>query len=342
MTKATLRDVAKLAGVHYATASRALRETTAHLVNERTMERVVHAAAALSYVPNSAARSLRSRRTATLGVLVNDISASIVGEVVRGIEDVAIPGGYLTMVVNSDDDETRQWARVDSLVARNIDGLIVTSATFHTSKFDELAANGLPVVLANRRLSTSSLSSVTGDDASGVAAAVDHLASLGHTRIAHVAGPDESSTGRVRAEAFRQAIRRHGLVRDEGLITRATGYSSDAGHAQLAALLRERRDFTAVVAANDTLAIGGYDAFRDAGLECPRDISIVGFNNIPLTDKLRPALTTVSVPHREIGREAARILLDTIESGETEPRAVLLPVSLTVRESTAPPPGPDS
>lgn len=337
MTKATLHDVAKLAGVHYATASRALGGSTAHLVNVRTVERVVQAAAALGYVPNSAARSLRIRRTATLGVLVNDISASIVGELVRGIEDVVIPAGYLTLVVNSDDDESREAARVDSLVARNIDGLVVTSARFSTSKFDELAATGLPVVLANRRLAASQLPSVTGDDASGILAAVDHLAALGHTRIAHVAGPAESSTGRGRAEAFRQAMQRHGLPLDEGLVTVASAYTSEEGRARLGGLLAERRDFTAVVAANDALAIGGYDALRDAGLDCPRDMSIVGFNNIPLTDKLRPALTTVSVPHREIGREAARILLAAIESEETTSKAVLLPVSLIVRESTAAP-----
>jgi LacI family transcriptional regulator len=339
MTKATLHDVAKLAGVHYATASRALGGRTSHLVNARTLERVVQAATDLGYVANSAARSLRINRTATLGVMVNDISASIVGELVRGIEDIVVPAGYLTLVVNSDDDESREAARVDSLVARNIDGLIVTSARFNTSKFDELAATGLPIVLANRRLAESTLPSVTGDDASGIRAAVDHLVGLGHTRIAHIAGQAESSTGRARAEAFRDAVRRHGLEVDEDLITVASTYTSEEGRTQLAGLLSRRRDFTAVVAANDALAIGGYDALRDAGLECPRDISIVGFNNVPLTDKLRPALTTVSVPHREIGREAARILMAWLESGEPAAKTVLLPVSLIVRESTAPPVG---
>jgi LacI family transcriptional regulator len=199
------------------------------------------------------------------------------------------------------------------------------------------------MVLVNRRVDGLDLPSVTADDEAGIALAVAHLAGLGHTRIAHLAGPRGTSTGLSRARAFRHAILDHGLT-DDPALTVECGYWSEAeGAKALRELLDSGAEFTAIVAGNDLIALGCYDVFAERGLRCPVDISVVGFNEMPFLDKMRPPLTTVAIPHYDIGVEAARLLLDTIEEPERHPRSVLLAPSLVVRASTAvpsPTPGP--
>jgi len=336
MTKATLRDVARLAEVHYTTVSRALNPDTAHLVNGRTLRRVLAAAEEIGYRPNVIARSLRTRRTSMIGVLVSDISSSIVGGITLGIEDVLVPAGFLTLVLNAsevDDDASR----VEALMSRGVDGLIVSAARTNSSIYQDIATSGVPVVLANRRLADGSLSSVTSDDAAGVSAAVDHLVHLGHSRIVHLRGPRDTSTARSRETGFREAMHRHGIEATASLSEPVHSYTSEEGRRVMLSVLDGPFPPTAVVAANDSVAVGCYDALRERGLRCPEDVSVVGFNNIPLVDKLSPPLTTVSVPHRQIGQESARILLEQLENPVTGPKSVLLPVSLVVRQSTAAP-----
>ena len=167
--------------------------------------------------------------------------------------------------------------------------------------------------------------------------AVAHLAALGHRRIAHLAGPQITSTGVTRARAFRHAVRDHGLTDDPSLIVECGYWSETAGALALRRLLDSGADFTAVVAGNDLIALGCYDVFAERGMTCPDDMSVVGFNEMPFLDKMNPPLTTVSVPHYEIGSEAARLLLDTIDDPDRPARSVLLAPSLVVRASTAPP-----
>jgi LacI family transcriptional regulator len=166
---------------------------------------------------------------------------------------------------------------------------------------------------------------------------VTHLAALGHTRIAHLAGPQQTSTGVARARAFRHAVRDLGLDDDPALIVECGYWSETEGAQALRRLLDAGTRCTAVVAGNDLIALGCYDVFAERGMRCPDDLSVVGFNDMPFLDKMNPPLTTVSIPHYELGSEAGRLLLDTIDDPERVPRSVLLTPSLVVRASTAPP-----
>ncbi len=192
------------------------------------------------------------------------------------------------------------------------------------------------MVMVNRRPEGVDVPSITPDDATGVEMAVRHLAELGHRRIAHLAGPVSTSTGLIRARAFRSAVRDLGLDDDTELIVTCDFWSEEAGASALRALLDRGTSFTAVVAGNDLIALGCYDVFAERHIDCPGDISVVGFNDMPFLDKLQPPLTTVAVPHQEIGAEAARLLLDAIADGTRPARSVLLPLHLVVRGSTAP------
>jgi LacI family transcriptional regulator len=193
------------------------------------------------------------------------------------------------------------------------------------------------MVMVNRRPEGVDVPSITPDDAAGVELAVRHLAGLGHTRIAHVAGPQSTSTGVSRARAFRGAVRDLGLDDDPALVTTADSWGEAAGAEGLRRLLEAGVEFTAIFAGNDLIALGCYDVFFERGIECPAEMSVVGFNDMPFLDKLRPPLTTISIPHQQIGAEAARLLLDAIADPTRPARSVLLPLSLVVRGSTAPP-----
>jgi LacI family transcriptional regulator len=335
---ATLRDVAVAAGVHPATASRALNPATTHRVNAATARKIRRAAQKLGYTPNPIARGLKTNRSATLGVVIPDLTNPLFPPIVRGIDDVASAAGYSTLIVNTDGDPQREADTISALRSRQAEGLIVATAVLDHPLLRSLAADAVPLVLVNRVVESLTASAVIGDDTAGVRAAVNHLVALGHTRIAHIAGPLTTSTGAVRLRAFREAMAAGGVPVVDELVVVAERYREEAGAAAMTTLLADGPP-TAVFAANDLLALGCYDALRAVGLSCPGDVSVVGFNDMPFLDKMAPPLTTVRVPNYQIGREAAQLLLDMVRAPEPPAaKAVLLPLQLVVRESTAPPP----
>jgi LacI family transcriptional regulator, galactose operon repressor len=333
----TLRDVAREAGVHPATASRALNPETRSLVNAETVSRVVRIAESLGYRPNPIARSLKTQRSATVGLVIPDLTNPLFPPIVRGIEDVLGAAGYNAWVVNTDNDPAREESQVEALRSRQVEGLIVATARLEHPLLDRLHTQGVRMVLINRRTGNGAIPSVTPDDAAGIAEAVEHLVGLGHQRIAHLAGPQNTSTGVVRERAYRQALRDHRLEDDPALVAECPAWSENEGAAALRRLLDSGATFTAVLAGNDLLALGCYDVFRERGITCPDDISVVGFNDMPYLDKLQPPLTSVHIPQYEVGAEAARMLLDGLRDPSRHARSVLLPLSLSVRASTAPP-----
>jgi LacI family transcriptional regulator len=337
MPAPTLRDVAQLAGVHPATASRALNPQTRPLVNADTARKVLRAAESIGYQPNPIARSLKTAKTATVGLVIPDLTNPLFPPVVRGIEDVLTAVGYSAWIVNTDNDPGREERAVESLRSRQVEGLIMATARREHPLLVRLHQMGMKMVLVNRRVDGLELPSVTSDDDAGIQMAVNHLAGLGHTRIAHLSGPQETSTGLARARAFRHAVRDLGLDDDPALVVDC-GYWSEAEGAQgLRKLLDAGVSCTAIVAGNDLIALGCYDVFAERGMRCPDDMSVVGFNDMPFLDKMNPPLTTVSIPHYDLGSEAARLLLDTIDEPDRLPRSVLLTPSLVVRASTAAP-----
>jgi LacI family transcriptional regulator len=338
----TLRDVAAAARVHPATASRALNPDTKPLVSDETARRVAAAAARLGYQPNPVAQSLRTRRSHSVGVLIPDLNNPLFPPIVRGLEDKLAAAGYVALIGNTDADATRERMIFDQMRARRVDGFVLATATLHDQILAEAAGAGLPVVLMNRLSQDYSFPAVSVDNEQGARMAVTHLAQLGHTRIAHIAGPQEASTGVSRLRGFRDGLAQHGLVPDEGLIVYAGKYTVEEGARCCRELLARRgprtaRTFTAIAAANDMLAVGCYAAFDEAGVECPEELSVIGFNDMPFIDRLRPPLTTIRFPHYQLGTEAAQLLLERIGGAEGPVKILFLAPELMARGSTAPP-----
>jgi LacI family transcriptional regulator len=332
----TLRDVAARAGVHPATASRALNPETRLLVREDTARRVLEAAQELGYHPNPVARSLRTRRSHTVGVLIPDLTNPLFPPIVRGLEDRLAAAGYVALIGNTDGDGERERLVFEQMRARHVDGLVLATAHLSDPLIAEAGRSGLPVVLVNRMAADHSLPSVSVDNERGMRMAVAHLIEQGHTRIAHIAGPQEVSTGLDRYRGFLAAIAAHGLAPDPDLIVAAKAFSIEEGLRCQRLLLDRRNPCTAVAAANDMLAVGCFAALEEAGLSCPADMSVVGFNDMPFIDRLRPPLTTIGFPHYQVGTEAAQLLLERIFGREGPVKVLYLAPQLIVRGSTAP------
>lgn len=336
--RATLREVAVRAGVHPATASRALNSQTENKVNAETAARIKKVAAAMGYSANPIARSLKTSRSSSIGLVIPDLTNPLFPPIVRGIEDVLRPVGYSAWIVNTDNRADVEKAAVDSFRQRNVEGFVFATAHLTHPLLDELAAASTPMVLVNRRSANPDIPSVTSDDAAGVATAMQHLVGLGHTKIVHLAGPQDLSTGVNRRRAFISSLEDLGLPAEPQRTVLCNAWSEQAGAAATRALLDSGPEFTAVLAGNDLLALGVYDALAEQGLRCPGDISVVGFNDTPFMDKVSPPLTTVRIPHYEIGAEAARLLLKVLNDPDRHPRSLLLSLTLVIRGSTGPAP----
>ena len=334
----TIRELAEHVGVHISTVSRALNPETRNLIGPDVVAKVVAAAAELGYVPNSMASALRKGQSRTVGILIPDVMNPVFPPFIRGIQDTLDEAGYTAIIANSDGDKDQERIIVQKMQARFVAGLIMATAAYRDDPAVGVCIEkDIPVVLINRGMDNADISAVVNDDRMGIADAVEHLATLGHKGIAHVAGPQATYTGMIRHQAFVEAVRSRGLPVDEALVGFAAGYTIAAGDRALTDLLDRGKPFSAVIAANDQLALGCMDAVARVGLRCPADISLVGFNDMPLVDRIDPPLTTLRIQHYEMGAEAVRILLDELENPRPPARTLMLKPRLVVRGSTAPP-----
>ncbi len=326
-----------MAKVHPGTVSRALNEETRALVNRETADRVVRAAKKLGYRPNRMARGLKTSRSYTIGVLIPDITNPLFPPILRGIEDRLDEEGYTSLIVNTDNDPERERSDLEAMRARQVDGLISATARLDRELLAEVGGADVPLVLVNRSLEDGSVPAVTVNDRQGIRLAVEHVAGLRHTDIGHVGGPQNLSTGHRRHLGFLEAMHAAGLAIPNDRVRLGRWFVEEEGALLCAELLDAAPELTAIVAANDLLAIGCYDALEARGLRCPQDISIVGFNDMPFIDRLRPPLTSVRVPQREIGTVAADLMLQRLADGSQTAREILLEPTLIVRGSTGPP-----
>ena len=298
----TLKDVAARAGVHPATASRALSPETRILVSEDTARRVLAAADELGYRPNPVARSLRTRRSHTVGVLIPDLNNPLFPPIVRGIDDRLAAAGYVALIGNTDGDDERERVVFEQMRARHVDGFVLATAHLRSPLLAEAARAEIPVVLMNRLVEDYSIPSVSVDNERGVRMAVSHLAELGHRRIAHIAGPQDLSTGRSRYQGYVAAMAACGLPVDPGLVVFAGRFSLEEGQRCCRELLELPEPCTAVAAGNDML---------------------------------KPPLTTVRFPHYQVGTEAAQLLLERIGGHSGPVKILYLAPEFINRGSTA-------
>jgi LacI family transcriptional regulator len=334
----TVSDVAVRAQVHRSTAARALNPASSGMLSPETVSKVQRAARELGYTTNSFARGLRTSRSLTVGVLIPDLTNPLFPPIVRGIQEALLPHGYTALIANTDNDPEREAAHFDALASRQVDGFIVASAREEDPVLDSARRLGTPIVLVNRSTGQGRFPMVGGDDRDGVRRALEYLVKLGHTRVAHLAGPQGVSTAEIRAAAFRDAAASLGLRRELTPVVDCDAFTEDSGSRAAGQLFAAEPETTAVAAGNDLIALGCLRQLTALGRRCPADVSVVGYNDMRFADAFSPALTTVRVPHAAMGAEAARLLLEQITDPDAVVKTLLLPVELVVRDSTAAPP----
>lgn len=332
---ATIKDVAALAGVSYTTVSHVLNATRA--ARPDTRERVLAAARKLDYVPSAVARSLKHRVTHTLGLLVPNSTNPFFAELAHGIEDVCYRAGYSVVLCNSGDDPARESTYLHLLRQKRVDGLVVASTSGDAGFAAALRDLGSPLVVVDRPIAGLATDLVQTDHELGGRLAAEHLLGLGHRAIALVTGPKGLAATRDRERGFRRAISAAGVRVPEDW-SLAEDLTARGGLRAARRLLGGARRPSAVFAANDLMALGVLRGANERGIAVPRELSVVGFDDVELARYAFPALTTVSQSIRELAEATVEALLARMARPKRAPARRVLKPTLEVRESTAPPP----
>jgi LacI family transcriptional regulator len=346
MTGASLSEVAKAGGVSLATASRVLNPDNTHPVSEPVRARVLAAAERLEFSVNGLARGLKVKRTNTVAAIVHDFSDPYFNAVARGVSDAAEAAGYLTVLCNSSRDPDKELRYVQLAREQRVAGVLFAGGGFASRRYRDamrkqiaaLHSYGAHAIALEPR--GARMPAEIPDNQGGARQATEHLLALGHERIAFIDGPAEVLTSRDRLQGHRDALEAAGLPFDQRLVV-SGGFTEQGGRAALAALLDGGTRFTAVFASNDAMAIGCMVELRERGLAIPRDMSLVGYDDIPAVRWFDPPLTTVRVPMEEIGAAGVGRLLGLLANdGERAGSGIAVhPCELVVRASTAAPGG---
>jgi LacI family transcriptional regulator len=334
--RVTLVDVAKAAGVDKAVVSRVVNDDPTLVIRPETRERVKAAIADLGYRPNLAARSLRTAQARSLGLVIPDFSNPVYAEIIAGAETEAMSRGYVLMAGSSSSVGGSSQRYLDLLGAGRVDALLLGGGSMTAAEQAWLQRQGLPWLMLNNRPHRGGKARyVVLDDAKAARLAVDHLLELGHTRIAHVAGPAEADTASRRQRGYQQRMKAAGIKVPASFI--ASGdYTPAGGRQAVDQMLGAAKPPTAIFVANVASAIGVLDGLHEAGLAVPADVSVVAVHDLPLAAHLSPPLTTVSMPLRRLGARGVELLLST-EANDVVEEKLSDHIELVVRQSTAPP-----
>ena len=325
----TIQDVARRAGVAPITASRVINNTG--YASQDVRQRVLAAVAELGYLPNTLARSLRSRKSETLALILTDITNPFFTTVARGVEDTASDAGYTVIFCNTDESEEEERKYLQVMLQKRVDGILLVPAGGGLKSLQLARAQGTPLVVLDRRAAGEEVDVVRCDSQGGARDLIRLLVALGHRHIAMLSGPAGVSTAVDRVTGFRQALAEAGL---EGQVL--VGSFTQASGAELTrqALTAAPRP-TALFAANNFIAIGALNALRELGLRVPEDIALVGFDDLPPGLVTFPFLTVASQPAYEMGSRATQRLIERLEGrGGAEPREIILPTQLIFRASS--------
>ncbi len=333
MKRASIKDIARLAGVAHSTVSRALRSSP--LVNPETARRIRQLAEQSGYRPSAAARSLVTSRTATIGVVVTTIADPFAAEVVLGLEDAANEHDYSVILANSNADPDRELKVVRAFEERRVDGIIVTSSRVGAIYVEKLSQARVPIVLLNNQHPSEFMHSVMIDNVNASLAATRHLIDLGHTRIAYIGDRNGCQSDTERFGGYRTALDLAYLPFRPEYVVHGDG-KPEGGAAAMQTLLGRAPRPTAVFCYNDMTALGALRTAADCRLSVPADLSVVGFDDLFVAQYCAPPLTTVRQPMRDMGRLALETLM-TLLKGDSTPPNIKVPGELIVRQSTAPP-----
>ncbi len=334
---ASMKEIARMAGVSLGTVSHVLNDSAG--VREPLRRRVLQAVQAAGYQPSQLARGLRRVKTNMIGMIIPDITNPFFPAVVRGAEDVAFSNGYRLILCNTDNDHSKELVHLNELRTYLPAGLIVIPSNFSdlTAQAESYRRAGTGVVCIDRLPKRWNGDSVTADNERGAHTATQWLIQLGHTQLAAISGPLHLTNAQERLNGFKSAVREAGLHLTPEYVQETT-FDKQGGHSKTQVLLRLIPRPTAIFAGNDMIAMGALLAIREAGLRCPEDVSLMGFDDLDLAENTNPSLSSVSQSGYQLGTTAARILLDRLEGDQGPAKHIVLETSLKLRHSVAPPP----
>nr|WP_315203532.1 substrate-binding domain-containing protein [uncultured Albidiferax sp.] len=326
---ASIKDVARHANVSISTVSHVVNRT--RFVSDKARADVEAAIRALDYVPSAVARSLKSKTTKTLGMLIPNCSNPYFAEIVRSVEDHCFASGYTLILCNTDDEPRRQSVYLQVLAEKRVDGLIIISTGETSDLHDLLQGLTTPTVLLDREVTHVHCDLVETAHLLGGQMATEHLVALGHRRIACIGGPADLSPSAQRIQGWRDALATAGLADD---LLWHSDFSSQGGFTAMQEILQSPHRPSAVFVCNDLMGIGALSAAHEAGLRVPQDLSVIGFDDIELARFTSPPLTTIVQPKQRIGQLAVDMLLERIQGGRLDAKQILLQPELVVRAST--------
>lgn len=332
----TIQEVARRAGVSPATVSRVLNG------NERVHPDLVHrvrdAVANLGYQPNGMARNLRRSESTLWAVIVSDVSNPFFTSMVRGIEDIAQDLGYSVVLCNSDESQAKEAGYLAAAVASRMAGVIISPASTPDTDVSGLVSHGIPVVAVDRRVGGTEVDSVLADNEPAARTATEHLLDMGYRRIACITGPSQAMTASERLAGYQAALRSRGIDQDPDLLRHAD-FRQSGGYSAMDSLLAEASP-DAVFVANNLMTVGAIECLFDRRIDIPREMGLVGFDEPPWANLIRPSLSTVDQPTYEMGRVAGELLAARRAARGTSlarpPRQIILHATLNVRASSTP------
>jgi DNA-binding LacI/PurR family transcriptional regulator len=327
-----IRDIANLAGVSTATVSHVINST--RFVSEEVKQKVLEVIEHNGYTPNAHARNLASRQNRTFGLILSDLSNPFFPDLVKSIQECAITEGYDVMMANTNYDQQRTLVSVRRMLEQRVCGVAVMTSEMDASLIGRMAKREVAMVFLDVGKIGPYVSNIAVNYEKGIRAGVEHLLELGHRRIAYISGPQALKSAQRRRLAFTKAMKKY----ESSLHTQPSIYEGDfkpmGGQQAVTEILRQKPRPTAILAANDLMAMGALRELRKEGLRVPEDISVIGFDDIVFAALTDPQLTTIALPREEIGRAAVEALLNTIKAPNHLGREYKITSCLIIREST--------
>jgi LacI family transcriptional regulator len=326
----TLKMVAERAGVSANTVSRAINNKSD--INEETKKKVLKIAQELGYVRNATAVALRTRKTRTLGVVIADNRNPFYAEVLNGIEEAAREKNYHIILANTQRDYKKEEEAINLLLAKRVDGLLITPVQDRDDDIRNLIEANFPFVIVGRDFENINVDAIYNDEVKGGFLATEYLIKKGHKRIALIDGFLYKSPAKGRLEGYKKALNKYRIPLDEPLIS-VGDINIEDGYERTKQMLEKNLDFTAIFAYNDMMAFGAMQAIKEKGLRIPEDIGLVGYDDIPFSSLISPSLTTIRLKKQDLGVESVKLLFSRINGSRKKIKKIMLDVELIVRET---------
>jgi LacI family transcriptional regulator len=326
----TLKMVAEKAEVSVNTASRAINNKPD--INEETKKRILKVAQELGYVQNATAVALRTKKTRTLGVVIADNRNPFYAEVLNGMEEAAREKNYHIILVNTQRDYKKEEEAINLLLAKRVDGLLITPVQDRDDDIKNLIDANIPFVVVGRDFENIEVDAIYNDEVKGGFLATEYLIKKGHKRIALIDGFLYKSPAKGRLEGYKKALNKYRISLDDSLIS-VGDINIEDGYERTKQMLEKNLDFTAIFAYNDMMAFGSMQAIKEKGLRIPEDIRLIGYDDIPFSSLITPPLTTIRLKKQDLGMESVKLLLSRINGNRKKMKKIILDVELIIRET---------